>query len=555
MRDVVAGRIIACKWVKLACQRHLDDLKRSRTAKFAYKYEPARAERACGFIEKLPHVKGKWADQRENLKLSPWQVFVVCSLFGWVHKRTGKYRFRIAYIEVPRKNAKSTLAAAIGLYKFCADSEYGAEVYSGATTEKQAWEVFRPAHQMVSRTPQLKAAFGISTPVKQLIIQSNGSRFEPVIGKPGDGASPSCAIVDEYHEHQTDDLWDTMITGMGARENPLQLGITTAGSDLAGPCYALNDECKKVLQGAIDNDQLFAIIYTIDEGDEWTSELALKKANPNYEVSVSAEFLRIQQRDAINSARKQNIFKTKHLDIWCNAAVGWMNMEDWGKCADPSLRIEQFIADPCIEAFDLASKIDIASRVKVFRRVGDPADPSKDHFYVFARHYLNEVKIEQSKGSHYEGWVNAGKLVKTSGNITDYKQIGDEIVTDSTRFNVREVPLDMRDAGGIISFIQASPQWNQAIQFVEVPQTVAMLSPAMKEVEALVLSRRLHHDGDPVLAWMISNVIVKEDHNGNIFPRKQTAENKIDGAVALFMCMNRWSAQARLEPTGAFEIW
>lgn len=213
-QEVVSGNIPAGKYVRLACQRHLDDLAWQSDAGFAYHFDGKAGARACKFIESLPHTKGKWAAKGERLTLEPWQVFLVMCVFGWMRKKNGLRRYRKALLLVPRKNGKSALAAGIGLYMLCADGEHGAEVYSGATTEKQAWEVFRPAKLMAQNTPALLSYFGLTPNAKNLNILGNASRFEPVIGTPGDGASPSCAIVDEYHEHPTDALFSTMETGM-----------------------------------------------------------------------------------------------------------------------------------------------------------------------------------------------------------------------------------------------------------------------------------------------------------------------------------------------------
>jgi phage terminase large subunit-like protein len=306
-----------------------------------YRYDVAKADHVCSFIEKLPHTKGQWARKRpgqsNRIELEPWQLFIVCSIFGWVEKETGFRKYSEAYICVPRKNAKSTLAAAIGLYMLCADGEYGAEIYSGATKEKQAMEVFRPALLMAKKTPQLHKWFGVECAVKSIYREEDGSRFEPVVGNPGDGASPSCAIVDEYHEHETTILHDTMQTGMGAREQGLLLVITTAGSNIDGPCHILQGDVEKMLDGLIEDENLFGIIYTVTVPEElvgtpegenfWKTEAALRMANPNYGVSVFAEFLLKSLRQAIQSAHKQNVFKTKHLNIWVNAATAWMNMD------------------------------------------------------------------------------------------------------------------------------------------------------------------------------------------------------------------------------------
>jgi phage terminase large subunit-like protein len=547
--NVVSGKVVACKLVIAACQRHLEDLQRTNNPSFGYRFDPAKAEKACRFIERLPHVKGKWASRRETIKLAPWQVFIVCCLFGWVSVATGCYRFREAYIKVSRKNAKSTLSAGIGLYKFAADGEYGAEVYSGATTKKQAWEVFRPARHMVERTQLLRETLGIRVNAESLVIGCNGSRFEPVIGKPGDGASPSCAIVDEYHEHTSDDLYDTMKTGMGARDNPLLLVITTAGSDRSGPCYALEQDAIKLLEGKLRNEEWFCIIYTIDDGDDWKSKPALLKANPNYDISVFGDYLERQQRDAINSARKQNTFKTKHLDIWVGADVAWLSSVAWNKCADSSLKLEDFLGQRCMVALDLASRKDIASRVLMFRKVIE----GKNHYYVFAKHYLNEFAIEQSKGNAYSGWEIDGWIAKTPGNTTSYVDISKDLIEDSKRFEMVEVPHDPYHAAALVQFIQADPEWVQSAQFVEVRQLVGIMSPAMKEFEAIVLEERFHHNGDPVLDWMVSNVVCHTDRKGNIFPTKQNQESKIDGAICLFMDLIRWMANTNIDGGSVYD--
>lgn len=542
-KQVVSGKIAACRWVLLACQRHLNDLDTSRARGARYKYDEDKANRVCRFIEALPHTKGKWAADGENIRLQPWQKFIICSLFGWIERATGNYRFREAYVCVPRKNGKSVLGAAIGEFKFAADQEHGAEVYSGATTEKQAWEVFRVARLMAQNTPALRDAFGITVNAQSLTIASNGSRFEPVIGKPGDGASPSCAIVDEYHEHTDDVLYDTMKTGMGARENPLLLVITTAGSDRSGPCFQLQEDGQKVLQGTVRNDRWFVIIYTIDEGDKWDSEAALIKANPNYDVSVKADHLAEQVQAALATARKQNIVKNKHLNIWTNVDVGWMNMAAWDKCCDRAMNIEDFTGQECVIGLDLAQRIDIASKVLVFKKVID--DPEKPHFYVFAVNYQNQEQVDRPQNTHYAGWAHEGYLVVTPGNTTDFNYIADDLIKDSKRFRIRQIPHDPALATTLIQFIQGRKDWDQDVEFVEITQTVMNLSPAMKETEALVIEGRLHHNGDPALAWMMSNVVCHTDRNDNIFPNKQRAENKIDAAVALMMPIGAWM---KMEP-------
>jgi phage terminase large subunit-like protein len=542
------GEVLACKWVRLACERHLQDLARAESdPEYRFYFDEDAAELVCAFVEELPHTKGKWAAGTpgqpggNRIRLEPWQKFVLSTLFGWKRVEDELRRFRVAYVEVPRKNGKSILAAGVGLYMFAADGEFGAEVYSGATSKYQAWEVFRPAKLMVERTPEFQAAYGAAAHASNLHILEDGSRFEPVIGKPGDGASPSCAIVDEYHEHPDDTLYDTMLTGMGAREQPLMFVITTAGENLEGACYALHLDVQKVLEGSIDNDELFGIIYTIDEGDDWTSEEALRKANPNYGVSIFGDFLQSQIADAVRSSRKQGIVKTKHLNVWVRARNAWMNMEAWKRQADPTLREEDFEGESCWSGLDLASKLDLTAAVKVFKRqetvsAGDGAEErTVDHFYVFGRYYLPEEAASDPKHRHYQGWARDGHLILTEGTVIDYARIRGDVAEDAERFHVAQLGIDPFGSTQLGQELQD----DHGVEVVEIPQTVKYLSEPMKWVEAYTLAGQLHHDGNPVLTWAMSNVTARTDANDNVFPRKERKENKIDPVVALIMALGR----------------
>lgn len=552
-QDVVAGKVVACKWHRLACQRHLKDLERSRNGAMPYVWNPELTdskgklyrpgERVCKFAELMPHIKGDWAARGQLIKLERWQVFILASIFGWVHKDTFKRRFRVADVIVPRKNAKSTLAAVIGNYMLAVDGEFGAEVYSGATSQDQAMEVFRPALLMAKATPRFCQQYGVATNASNLSISETNSKFEPVIGKPGDGASPSCAIVDEYHEHKTAELFDTMQTGMGARSQPLILVITTAGADISGPCYLHQVELQKILEGVIENDQRFGIVFTIDEDDDWTSEAALLKANPNFGISVDAEFLQLQQRDAQADPRKQNVFKTKHLNIWVAAASPWLNLFKLQQAGDSSLTIESYEWDGSIEGLDLASKQDIASRVRLLWRKLDGIK----HYYAISRNYVPESALEKPENAHYQAWVNAGHLIATAGNMISLEQIQEDLIEDASVVPLREVAKDPWGGHQLGANLQA-----EGITVVDIPQQVRYLSDPMKEIAALVDSGRFHHDGNPCYVWMLSNVEVKEDRNENIFPRKARATNKIDAAVATIVAMNR--ALAAEEPEESDEI-
>jgi len=539
-RAVVAGEIPACKWHRLACARHLKDLDRAGSDGFPYIFNPEvtdaagisyfPAERICKFAQLMPHIKGDWAGRGELIKLEEWEVFILASVFGWVHFATGKRRFRVADLFVPRKNSKSTLAAIIGNFMLAVDGEFGAEVYSGATSQDQAMEVFRPALLMARQTPIFRQKYGVLANASNLAVIDKNAKFEPVIGKPGDGASPSCAIVDEYHEHKTSELYDTMQTGMGARSQPLMLVITTAGSDISGPCYLHQKELEKILEGLIENDQRFGIVFGIDEGDDWTSEGALIKANPNFGVSVDAEFLKSQQRDALADPRKQNTFKTKHLNVWVAAASPWLNLHNLQQAGDATLALDQFKGEQCVVGLDLASKQDIASLVWEFRRQID----DQDHYYLITRNYVPRAAVDKEENAHYRGWVNSGHLIVTPGNMIDLSQIEDDIFASAEIVVIREIAKDPwggQQMGANLA--------NQGLEVVDIPQQVRYLSDPMKEIQALTDAGRFHHDDNPCTVWQFSNVEVAPDRNENIFPRKLRAANKIDAAVATIIATSR----------------
>lgn len=541
-RDVVESRLVACEWVRLACQRHLNDLARA-DAGWVYAFNPKLtdregrafrpADRVCRFAELMPHVKGDWAARGERIRLEAWQVFVLASIFGWVHVETNKRRFRQADLFVPRKNAKSTIAAVIGNYMLALDGEFGAEIYSGATSLKQALEVFKPALRMARASPEFRARYGVEANASNLSVAATNSKFEPVIGKPGDGASPSCGIVDEYHEHKTPELYETLTTGMLARSQALQLMITTAGDNIGGPCYVHQIQLQKILSGVVDNERRFGIIYTVDAEDDWTKPEALQKANPNFGVSVDAETLLADQQEAIIDPRKQNTFKKKHLNIWVNAASPWLNLASLQNCGDATLVEADFKGEECVVGLDLASKNDIATKVKVFRRVLD----DKPHYYAFSRNYLPEAAVQKPENGHYQAWAAEHFLVATAGNMINMRQIEEDVDADTELHVVTEVAIDAWGSREIAPVMQ-----EKGLVVVDVPMTTKNLSEPMKLIAALVDAGQFHHDGNLATIWMFSNVEVFEDRNGNIFPRKSSAEKKIDAAVATILAVGRWMA-------------
>lgn len=533
-KDIVAGKIPACRLTILACKRFLADLEAKR-----WRLNRDRAERACEFVELMPHVKGKWAGK--PLILEPWQSFIFVNLFGWENAQ-GLRRFRRAYIRVPRKNGKSCIAAPVGLLMLTVESEPGAEVYCGATSEAQADEVFRPAKAMAERARGFKQTFGLTIAASSIFREDGLSFFKKLIGKPGEGQSPHCAIHDEFHEHKTSEQVDSMDTGMGARSEPLQFIITTSGFDTSSPCKELDDYAVKVLEGAFENEQFFALMYGIDEKDDWTDFEVWKKANPNFGVSVSEEYLRGKLAEAIQRTSLQNTVKTKHLNCWVNAGVGWINMAKWNSNADEGLELERFAGCKAWIGIDLASKIDLTAMMILIRH--------EDAWYLFGRYYLPQDTIDLKGNEHYQRWQMECWLTGTPGARTDYAYLEEDLLKIYESLQVQEIVYDPREA----EYLMQSIREQVSCHVVEMTQSAASLSEPMKEFEGEICAGKLLHNGDPVLQWAAGNVVLKESRNKLYYPAKQNVQSKIDPIVAAIMAMAR--AKAATEEQGFFaEVW
>lgn len=543
--DVVTGKIPASELTRLTFQRHLSDLERSRSdTKYQYIFNPLLEDskgreyrpgnRVCAFGEKLTHTKGIWKGR--FLVLEPWQIASLVIIFGWINKETGLRRFSEIYAEIPRKNGKSVLGAIIGLYMFLVDGEGGPEVYSGATTQKQALEVFKPAWLMVKNDPELQAYYDIEIWGKKadngsLTIDSGAGKFEPLIGNPGDGSSPHCYLCDEFHEHPDSRQYDAMDTGMGARLQPMTVIITTAGTNLAGPCYAKRDQVLKILEGidGFENDSIFGIIYTIDKDDDWTDLDNWKKANPNYGISVFEHYLEKKLRTALQMASKQSITRCKHLNQWMNAGSQFFDLVELERCVDTSLNPGQFIGEDLFGGIDIASKRDLAGDVKLFRR----KENGDWHYYAFCRGYLPEEAIKGDDKRHYQTWRDQGWLTVTPGARTDIQQIQDNIEKDSKITNYDKIGFDPHNAGQLAANLD-----KLKIKMVEVRQGVQSMSEPTKELDALIRDGKFHYDGNPILTWCMSNVCAKFDKKDNVFPYKEQEAQKIDLAIALINALS-----------------
>lgn len=547
--DVVAGRIPACKWVKAACQRQLDDLARwEGEPDYPFAWRPDLGERVIRYIELLRHVKGKWGG--ELLRLEAWQKFSLACVFGWVRKADGRRRFRTVYEEVPRKNAKTTKLAGVGLYMTTADDELGAEVYSAATTRDQAKIVFEIAQQMARMDGGFRARFGVKTFAHSILVEESGSKFVPLSaeGSTLDGLNVSCALVDELHAHKTRAVHDVLDSGTGSRLQPLVWKITTAGSNRAGVCYDQRAYLTKILNAVLkrhggmgypvkgntaEDDSFWGIIYTIDEGDDPFAEITQRKANPNWSVSVDAEDLSRMAAVAKVQAASLNEYLTKRLNVWVNADSTWMNMVQWDACADPELREEQFKGQSCIVALDAAFKKDLFAKVKIFRR--------GKKVYVFGRYYLPEARVNAEGNEQLKAWAHEGWIRTTPGEVLDIEAVREELIGSDTWAQPdivkNEVTECCFDPAQLTQFSLELAK--EGLPMVEVRPLVVLFSPAMKELEQLVAAGDLVHNGDPVLGWMIANVVCHRDAKDNIYPRKERPEDKIDGAVALIMGLAR----------------
>ena len=517
-RGVVSGEILAGKYVKQACQRQLDDLERWKGKSAPYRFDEAAADFVCGFIECLPHIKGEWARQGRTIDLEPWQCFILCTVFGW-KRADGTRRFRTAYTEVARKNAKSTLSSGVGLYMLVGDGEPGAEVYSGATTRDQARIVWDDARRMAQKTATFRE-LGIKTHA-HAITNDDGGSFKALSAeaKNLDGLNIHCAIIDELHAHRTREVWEVLETGTGARAQPLLWAITTAGSDRSGICYEQRGYVLKILNRAVEDETYFGIVYSLDDGDDWADERNWGKANPNLGVSAKLDDLQRKAKKALQQTAAQPGFLTKHLDQWVNADQAWMDMRKWDACGDPTLDIQDFRGEPCWLGVDLASKTDIAALTALFARDGKRQ--------LFRWCWVPEETVEGSTNSQYPGWAIEGRLRTTDGATTDLDAIADQIRDLSKEFDLRSVAFDPWQALKTMQELQA-----EGIPVVEYRNTIGNLSEPMKQFEADVLDGKIVHEGCPLVAWQVSNVVCHLDQKDNVMPRKERAENKIDWPVS-----------------------
>lgn len=538
-RAVVAGDILASKWTRLACQRQLDDLDRPGSDAWPWVFDADKAARPCEFLELLPHIKGKWAREGRLIELEPWQCFILTTVFGWVHSATGLRRYKEGYVEVPRKNAKSTLSSGLALYMLAADGEHGAEVYSCATTRDQARIVFDDAKAMALKTPDLRQWLGVAILQHSITVAYTSSKFMPLAaeGSTLDGLNVHFAVIDELHAHKTRAVYDVIDTARGAREQSLLWNITTAGTDRSGICYERRTHVTKILDKVVTDDRVFGIIYTIDDGDDPFDPATWPKANPNFGKSVLPDDIAAAARKAEAMPSALNNFLTKRLNVWVSGESPWMDMRAWDRCADPELRdLSAHHGSKAYIGLDLAQKKDFAALSLAWQ--GDDG-----HWNVCTRLYLNELAIQESGNAHLTGWARQGYVQVTDGDLTDFDVVAEDLRTLCRQFDVQEIAFDPA-----LSMYFAGKLIEEGLPLVEITQRALFFTPPLIQVENLVLEKKLRHDGNPVMAWMVSNLVVKvSKFNELMAPTKERPENKIDGPIAMLMALGRALATTHTE--------
>ena len=536
------------KYHRLAGLRHLRDRGVEGTAKFPYVFNAELADDAIRFFEQMRHYKGPKAGQR--LTLERWQQFVIGSLFGWVHQKTGYRRFRTCYEEIPRKNGKSIKCAA-GTIKFAFfDGEMGADVYVAATKKDQAKIVFEDARQLVLRNPFLKKRFKVLA--NNIHQQTTASKIEPLGADRDtlDGLNPYAAVIDEFHAHKLRAVLDVIATAMGARVDPVLWLITTAGSDPHSPCGEMHTYATKVLERLPDfeDETFFTFITHADPIDDPFSEKTWEKANPNLDVSVSREDMRALSRRARGVPSELATFKQKRLNIWISAGTPWLDLEAW-RAGQTTWRLEDQQGRACIGGLDLSSKIAMTAFVLLW-----PPDDQVDRWLCRAWFFMAEGNVAELARKHrapYQEWVDNGLIQTTEGKRIQHPAIVAQIQElRESGYAFDAVGYDPWNCGNIPNDLDAA-----GIEAVEVGQKIGQLNEACKDFESYVKDGRFDAGGDPVFEWMASNVTVRRDGDDNIkIARPKDGAARTDGISAAVTGLRAYRAlEGENEASDAFE--
>lgn len=529
MHGVLDGSIAACKLIRLAVERQQRDL--ARAAECGLRFDRAAAEHAIQFFGFLKHSKGEWAGQA--FSLSPWQQFILWCLFGW-KRSDGLRRYRTAFIEVPRKNGKTTLMAGIGLYLLVADGEPGAEVYSAATKRDQAKLSWGEAVRMRGASSSLSKMVQHWRASDTLSIEATASKFQPLGADSDtmDGLNIHGALIDELHAHKTRNVVDVLDTATGARRQPLIVEITTAGTDRDSVCYEHYEYSRQILAGTVQDDRWFAFVAELDEGEDWKDEAGWARANPNLGVSVKLDDLRNKCGRALRLPAAQNAFRRLHLDQWTQQTDRWIDLSLWDENAG-TVQEDALQGRMCYGGLDLSAVSDLTAWVMVFPR----ADDAKA-LDILARFWCPRARVydEQNRyAAQYQAWAAAGALQVTEGDAIDYGFVKRQILEDAARFQVVDINVDRLFQG----YQMTQELTDEGMKVFGMGQGFLSMAMPMKEFERRLLAKKLHHGNNPVLRWMANNVAVRQDPAGNLKPDKAESQGRIDGIVGLVMALDR----------------
>jgi phage terminase large subunit-like protein len=526
--DVTAGNIIVCEHVANAVNRYLSD--RANGWGFSENY----AQHAIDFIEQLEHSTGDYAGK--PFKLEGWQAFIVWNLFGFLNP-DGSRRFTRAYVEVPRKNGKSTFSSAVMLYGLIADGESAAQIYSAATKLEQAMMVFGESVRVCQNVGWLRDELSVNNSTNNRRIVYGQSIYRPLEWSPDkqDGLNTHFAVIDEYHAHPNDGLYNVLRNSMGARRQPLLFTITTAGFNRESPCYKHRNYCASVLSGAIKDDALFSVIYTLDEGDDWTDSKNWAKANPNWGVSVYPRQLEQALTEAKEFVHKEVEFKTKLLNVWTDTALTWITDSVWMDCTEAGE-----VDGICYGGLDLASTGDFCAFSLYF-----PEYSAIRTWYFLPSEAAYRRK--DAAGASIRQWIADGQIIATDGNVTDYSYIKAKIIELAQQYDIKDIAFDRFNASQLVIDLQ-----NEGLQMFPFGQGFISMSSPTKELERLVKDAQLKHDGNPVTRWMMVNILLKSDPAGNIKIDKAKSGDKVDGPVSIVMALGTAMQDAAKEKESDF---
>jgi phage terminase large subunit-like protein len=520
--DVVSGKQVACIYVIGACKRYLKDIKNT-AADFYMDWD--EAEKYLRSVQKFPHVNGHWPTP--NIVYDPWQCWVWMNIMGFKSKQTGFRRFRIGHLEISRGCGKSAMASQAALYFLALDNPNGNQISTVATKKDQARIVLDAARAMARKSTSYLKFTGVNVLAHTIVHEKSNSIIRALSSEHSglDGLNDVLAICDELHAMKRD-TFDVIYSGMSKRKDSLTLCITTAGQDIHSVGFSQSAYAKKVALGEVIDDQFFSAVYTLDKNDDWADESVWVKANPGLDRSVDRVTLRAKIDKALVSPSDIANIRIKHMNEWIAEADAFFDQKAWDACYDPKLKIGDFKGKQCRLGLDLASHIDITSIGIVFREKGI--------YYLFDRSYLPEDTVKSARNTLYDDCIGKGFLIKTPGAAINYEHIQKDAEELAKEYRVIECLYDPWNA------TETAQRLSNKMEMVKFAMNVGNFSEPMKKLDAAIREGKVRHNGSPLLRWCLGNVVAKEDHNGNVFPRKSHEKLKIDPIVAFLMAIGGW---------------